>query len=365
MGLCMEIKDVCKKFNIEGELKKIDIIKTGNINSTYKVTFASNAGDEDYIVQSINTYVFKKPGEIMSNIGKVTSFIADKLTDDDGRGVLHFMNTSDGSNYFTDAEGNVWRSYRYIPDSVTYDVFDDPEILKRAGAAFGTFQMQLSDFKADELYEIIPDFHNTAARYTKFCETVTFDEYDRAEAVREEIKYLINARDTALSLVDMLTSHRLPLRVTHNDTKCNNVLFDTQTNKALAVIDLDTVMPGLVAYDFGDAIRFAANKAKEDEPDLSAVALDLDKFEAFTSGFMTAVAHSLTQEEIDSMYLGPIVMALELAVRFLTDYIDGDKYFKTDYPGHNLVRARCQIHLAKDMIAKISDMKRIISKYSD
>ncbi len=361
----MEIKNVCKKFNIDGKLKKIDIIKTGNINGTYKVTFTNNGCDEDYIVQSINTYVFKKPGEIMSNIDKVTTFISDKLTDDDGRGVLRFMKTSEGLNYFIDKEGNVWRSYHYIPDSVTYDVFEDPEILKRAGAAFGKFQMQLADFKADDLYEIIPDFHNTAARYTKFCETVTFDDYERASSVREEIKYLINARDMALSLVDMLNAHRLPLRVTHNDTKCNNVLFDIQTNRTLAVVDLDTVMPGLVAYDFGDAVRFAANRAKEDEPDLSLVGLDFEKFEAFTAGFMTSVAHSLTHEEIDSMYLGPIVMTLELAVRFLTDYIDGDKYFKTEYPGHNLVRARCQIHLAKDMISKIPEMKRIISKYSE
>ncbi len=360
----MEIKNVCKRFNIEGTLKKIDIIKTGNINGTYKVTFRQDGGDVEYIVQSINTYVFKKPGEIMSNIDKVTTFISNKLTDDDGRGVLRFMKTSKGDNYFIDSEGKVWRSYRYIPHSVTYDIFEDPEILMRAGAAFGKFQMQLSDFKADELYEIIPNFHNTAARYTKFCETVTFDVYDRASGVRDEIKYLINARDMALGLIDMLNAGRLPLRVTHNDTKCNNVLFDIDTNETLAVIDLDTVMPGLVAYDFGDAVRFAANNAKEDEPDLSLVFLDLEKFRAFTAGFMTAVAHSLTSEEIESMYLGPITMALELAVRFLTDYLDGDKYFKTEYPGHNLVRARCQIQLAKDMIAKIPEMKRIIAEYS-
>ncbi len=360
----MEIRNVCKKFNIEGTLKKIDIIKTGNINGTYKVTFKQSDGDVDYIVQSINTYVFKKPGEIMSNIDKVTTFIAGKLKNDDGRGVLKFEKTSDGDNYFIDGEGKVWRSYRYIPNSVTYDVFEDLEILKKAGAAFGKFQMQLSDFKADELFEIIPDFHNTAARYTKFCETVTFDVYDRATGVRDEIKYLINARDMALGLTDMLSHGRLPLRVTHNDTKCNNVLFDINTNDTLAVIDLDTVMPGLVAYDFGDAVRFAANSAKEDEPDLSLVSLNIDKFEAFTAGFMTAVAHSLTIEEIDSMYLGPITMALELSVRFLTDYLDGDKYFKTEYPGHNLVRARCQMQLAKDMITKIPEMKHIIAEYS-
>ncbi len=360
----MEIKNVCKKFNISGEIKKIDIIKTGNINGTYKVTFSDSGCDTDYIVQSINTFVFKKPGEIMSNIDKVTTFISNKLTDDDGRGVLHFMKTDSGENYFTDSEGKFWRCYRYIPNSITYDVFDDPDILKRAGAAFGKFQMQLSDFNAEELYEIIPDFHNTKARYAAFCETVALDEYDRARNAKDEIKYLVESRDIALSLSEMLESHTLPLRVTHNDTKCNNVLFDTETYETLAVIDLDTVMPGLVAYDFGDAIRFAANKAAEDEPDVELAQLDLEKFEAFTAGFMTAVAHTLTKEEAESMYLGPIVMALELSMRFLGDYLSGDKYFKTDYPGHNYVRARCQMHLAKDMISKIPMMKRIIAEYS-
>lgn len=360
----MELTTVCRKFNIDGRMIDIEIIKTGNINKTFKVTFEHDGAKTEYIVQSINTTVFKKPDEIMSNVDRVTTHIASKLNDTDGREVLNFLKTSDGKNYFIDEEGNFWRSYFYIPDSVTYDVFDDPDILRRAGAAFGKFQMQLSDFGGDTLYEIIPDFHNTAKRYTTLCESLAVDEYDRAKGVGEEIEFLLSARELGESLVRLQASGELPLRVTHNDTKCNNVLFDTKTGKSLAVIDLDTVMPGLVAYDFGDAVRFAANSSREDEPNTALTSLDLDKFESFSSGFIASVAHSLTKKEIDTMYLGPVVMALELAVRFLTDYIDGDKYFKTDYPGHNLVRTRCQVALAKDMIKKIPQMKEIIGKYS-
>ena len=308
--------------------------------------------------------MFKDPDHIMKNIDAVTTHLLKKFGDDSERNVLDFLKTSDGANYFIDDEDRFMRCYKFIPDSVTYDVFDDPKVLYRAGTAFGRFQMQLADFDASTLYEIIPNFHNTAARYEALKKVALNDEYFLKSEVSEELEFLLANEELAASLVKKLNDGIIPLRVTHNDTKCNNVLFDINTDLPLAVIDLDTVMPGLTAYDFGDAVRFAANTAAEDEADISRVSLDLDKYDAFAGGFVSQVAGALTKAEIETLHLGPIVMALELASRFLADYLDGSRYFKCDYEKHNLVRARCQIALAKDMIKKIPETRAIIERYA-
>lgn len=357
----MEIAEICKIFGIDGEITDIVAIKTGNINKTYKVTVD---GKREYIVQDINKFVFKSPEHIMANIDAVTRHISAKLGDGADRYVLDFLKTSDGKNYVIDDEDRFLRSYKFIPDSVTYDVFDDLRILTNVGGAFGRFQMQLSDFDAGSLYEIIPDFHNTEARYNALEGSAHEDKCSRLAECGDVYSFLMENRGIAQSLTDMLKNNELPLRVTHNDTKCNNVLFDTESGEPLAVIDLDTVMPGLTAYDFGDAVRSAASTSKEDETDLEAVGLDLDKYEAFAKGFVLQVADSLTEREIETLYLGPIVMALELSSRFLKDYLDGDLYFKCDHPLHNLHRARCQARLAQDMISKSEQAKKIIEKYA-
>ncbi len=360
----MELSQICEVFGIKGQIKDSFAIKTGNINKTYKVTVAAEDGDAEYIVQDINKFVFKDPHKIMANIDAVTRHIASKFNGVPDRNVLEFLKTATGENYVIDDEDRFLRSYKFIPRSVTYDVFDDVRILKNAGSAFGKFQMQLSDFDASSLHEIIPDFHNTESRYNALEKSANADCCNRKQICKDVLDFLMEKRKIAQSLTEKLKSGTLPLRVTHNDTKCNNVLFDIETGEPLAVIDLDTVMPGLTAYDFGDAVRSAASTSTEDEKDLSKVGLDLVKYEAFAAGFVPQVAQSLTDEEVQTLYLGPIVMALELSARFLTDYLDGDRYFKCNYENHNLDRARCQAALARDMLEKVEDSKKIIEKYA-
>jgi len=244
--------------------------------------------------------------------------------------------------------------------SITYNTVKDPDILRNAGKAFGEFQMQLADFDIAQLYETIPNFHNTRKRYETFLTSVRENKAGRAEEVREEIEYLLSVQDLACKLTDLNAEGKLPLRVTHNDTKINNVLFHPEDNSAMVVIDLDTVMPGLIGHDFGDAIRFAANFVEEDCPDTEKAGVDLEVFRVFAEGFLSQTASTLTETEVETLALSCFVLTAELATRFLADYLDGDLYFNTKYPGHNLVRARCQIALAKDMLRKMPEMEKIV-----
>ena len=333
-----------------------DVIKSGNINDTFKVTFRSGACEDIYIVQQINTYVFKNPVEMMRNISLVTTHIKEKLGDKSARMVLEFLKTSSGESCFFDDEEKCWRAYRFIDDSVTFDTSDDLEIMEQAGFAFGNFQMMLGDFDAAVLFETIPAFHDTEKRMETLFSHISEDPIGRVCEAEAEISFFRENYDRAVKLTAMQKKGELPLRVTHNDTKCNNVLFDINTKKALAVIDLDTVMPGLALHDYGDAVRFSANTAEEDEPDVTKISLDKEKFRAFTKGFLAAAGSVLTAAEKENLVDSVIVIAMELASRFLDDYLTGDKYFKTDYPGHNLVRTRAQITLAKDIIARYDEL---------
>ncbi|MHB1155196.1 MAG: phosphotransferase enzyme family protein [Eubacteriales bacterium] len=360
--LAEQLKEVCNSFRIEGNLIDYEINTIGNINTTYKVLFRRSDGmEKSYIMQKINTYVFKNPTFIMSNIDYVTSHIRAKNC---SKPSLHFHHTESGHNYYSNSGSCFWRLCNYI-DSVTYNVCCNPEILHYAGQAFGEFQMQLSDFDASKLSETIPDFHNTKKRLDKLFADVEADEYGRAASVQPEIDYIRSMREIAYTLNDLLGSGEIPLRVTHNDTKVNNVLFDKNTNEPLTVIDLDTVMPGLAMHDFGDAVRSAANTAAEDEKDLSKVTLDLGLFRAFSEGFISQTAGALTKKEIGTMALGALTITIELASRFLDDYITGDKYFKVNYEGHNIDRTRCQLKLAQDMVEKFDEMNAIIKEITD
>ena len=356
MDINQKLENICRLFRIEGTYVGSEMIQVGNVNKTYECKFILPDGNpKSFLVQNVNTYAFRRPVELMDNIDKVTEHIRGKGT---AKRALHFHHTADRKTYVIDGD-NFWRMTNYIP-SVTYSAAKSPKIIRNAGKAFGEFQTQLSDFDIHQLVETIPGFHNTRARYEKLLADAAEDPCGRVAEVREELDYLISVQDQACRLTDMMNAGELPLRVTHNDTKINNVLFDPENDEALVVIDLDTVMPGLVGHDFGDAIRFAANYVEEDCPDYEKVGVDLDVFRLFAEGFLHSTAKALTQNEIDTLALSCFALTAELATRFLDDYIVGDLYFKINYPEHNLVRTRCQIALAKDMMKKMDQMEQII-----
>lgn len=357
---------ICRKFLVAGEYRGFEKVSFGHINLTLKVYYFRNGEIKPYILQRINTYVFKRPEEIMYNVVGVTEYIRKKIKEiytTAKRDVLHYQHTENGDYFYYDEEGGFWRCYRFIDDSEAINYTDDLNMIKEMGKAFGDFQNYLADYPAEKLFIVIPHFHNTVNRYENFRKAVEADEVKRAEGVKSEIDDYFSLEDVATKMYKMQVAGELPLRVTHNDTKSNNVLFDIKTHAHLAVIDLDTVMPGLVGFDFGDAIRFTANTAAEDEKDLTKVRLDLDKFRAFTEGFVGSVGKSLTEAEKDTLALGAITMTVECGTRFLTDHLEGDKYFGVHYEGQNLDRARCQLALAKDMVKHYDEMKEIVKEY--
>ena len=357
MDMNKKLEEVCRLFRIEGTFVGYETIQVGNVNKTYECKFILPEGKpKSFLVQNVNTYAFRHPVELMDNIDKVTEHIRAKKP---GQIALHFHHTADRKTYIIDGK-DCWRMTNYIP-STTYDAAENLDLIRNAGKAFGEFQMQLADFKPDDLYETIPDFHNTRARYENLLASVKADPVGRVAEVRDEVDWLLSVQDQACKLTDMLAVGELPLRVTHNDTKINNVLFERDGVNPLVVIDLDTVMPGLVGHDFGDAIRFAANYVREDSREYEKAGVDLDVFRAFAEGFLGMTAKTLTQNEINTLALSCFVLTAELATRFLADYIDGDLYFKTFSEDHNLVRTRCQIALAKDMLNKLPQMEQIVN----
>lgn len=361
-----KIEKICRKFGIDGEYLSYELLTNGHINTTYKVYFVRRGEVKDYILQRINVYVFKNPEAVMENIVKVTEYIREKIKATGvsaKRYVLHYQPTENGKYYFVDEKDGFWRCARFIDDSVTFNITDNPTVIEEAGKAFGEFQMYLADFPVQDLNIVIPHFHNTVLRYETFENSVRRNETGRADGVKDEIQKYLSLKEIATKMYKMQRAGELPLKVTHNDTKCNNVLFDKTTFRHLSVIDLDTVMPGLVGFDFGDAIRFTANTCDEDEKDVSIVKLDMDKFEAFTRGFLSAVGQALSENEKNTLALGAVTMTVECGMRFLTDYLDGDKYFKISREEQNLDRARCQLALAEDMITRIDEMNAVVDKY--
>ena len=351
----MIIEKSAYAFRLDGTPMECQVFGHGHINHTLKITTDTGA---EYVLQRINTYVFKEPVRLMENVSAVTDFLRRRV--EDPRHALHFLLTHDGKYYHVDEEGQYWRCYDFV-GGFCLDLPETDEDFYQSAIAFGRFQTLLSDFPAETLYETIPEFHNTTDRYRLFKESVALDAAGRAADVREDIDYLLEREDLACTLQNMRQDNLLPLRVTHNDTKLNNVLLDKATRKALCVLDLDTVMPGLSLYDFGDSIRFGAATAEEDEQDLSKMELNLHLFEVYTKGYLEA-ATAMTETEIAMLPMGALAVTLELATRFLKDYLDGDLYFKTAYPTHNLVRARTQMKLAYDMQKKWEDMNRIVAR---
>ena len=345
-------------FQIMGQPDFCKSFGHGHINYTFLITTDSG---KQYILQRINTHVFKKPIQLMENVIAVTDHIRKKV--DDPTQVLHFIPALDGKYYYRDERRRFWRCYEFVGGFCLEAPETDADFYESA-VAFGRFQEQLSDFPASSLHETIPNFHNTPDRYRMLHIAMDEDACDRLQYIQREIDFILEREHEAGTIQRMLESGELPLRVTHNDTKLNNVLLDLRTRKALCVLDLDTVMPGSSLFDFGDSIRFGAATAPEDVQELSRMTLDLHRFEVYTRGYLEG-CHSLTKREIELLPLGAKIITLELAVRFLTDYLESDHYFKTEYPDHNLVRARAQLKLVHDMEAKWSQMQKIVENYMD
>lgn len=360
-----DIKHVLPEFAFEGKYLSVSELNSGIINNTYHLVYMLEDGKErHYTLQHINSYVFKDPVAVMRNIQRVTDYLRHSLERDGldpQRRVLRLKPTRDGGVFYRDRQGGVWRAYDFIERATAYDRPQRPEDFYQVGRAFGEFQKRLCGFPAEQLTETIPNFHNTTRRFYDFVRALSEDKAGRAGSVEAEIDALFDRRKMMNQIVQRLEDGRLPMRVTHNDTKINNVMLDDETGQALCVIDLDTVMPGSALYDFGDAVRFGASTADEDEPDTSLIGLDMEKYALFTQGFLQETRGFLSEEELRLLPLGVKVITCELAMRFLTDYLDGDPYFKIKSPEHNLIRARAQLALLRDVERREGEMARVVA----
>lgn len=362
------IAKVAQNFELIGDLLDIKPYGTGHINDTFLLTYqVGRMGRLKVILQCMNKSVFPKPVEVMENVVHITDFLREKIEAAGGdylRETLNVIPTRDGKPCYQESEEDYWRSYVFVTDVSSYDMAESAEDFYQSALAFGNFQSMLSDYPAETLHETIEKFHDTRNRLAIFKKAVEEDICNRAAAVQEEIQFVLDREAEAGFFVEMLERHELPLRVTHNDTKLNNVLIDNVTRKAICVVDLDTVMPGLAMYDFGDSIRFGASTAEEDEKDLDKVSCSMELFEAYTKGFLEGCQGKLTQKEIELLPMGAKIMTFECGMRFLTDYLQGDTYFKIHREGHNLDRCRTQFKLVADMEAKWDVMSAIVAKYS-
>jgi len=359
------IKSILPKFQFKGRFASAEELHSGNINSTYHLTYRDGDQVNHYTLQMINAYVFKDPASVMRNIELVTDHLRNSIVGEGHspqRRVLDLIPMVNGETLHIDRIGNYWRAYHYINEATAYDAVKKPEHFYEAGRAFGEFQKRLFNFPAETLTETIPNFHNTPKRFFTFVHAVDQDLAGRVGEIEDEIEFFFERRKMMGEIAKRLSNGTLPVRVTHNDTKINNVMIDDKTDKSICVIDLDTVMPGSSLYDFGDAIRFGASTAAEDEPDLNKITLDFDLYELFTKGFLSETNGFLERSELELLPLGVKVITCELAMRFLTDYIDGDLYFKVTGPDHNLTRARAQMKLLTELEKNEEKMQAVILK---
>ncbi|MBR3895265.1 MAG: aminoglycoside phosphotransferase family protein [Clostridia bacterium] len=353
-----DLNHVLRQFNIGVDTNPYG---SGHINATYLVDCAPQT-----ILQKINTSIFKDPSDVMDNIAAVTEHLRKKIIAAGGdpmRETLTLVPTVDGKPFYVDPDGNAYRMYYFIQGARTYDQAESPEMFAASAHAFGKFQRMLSDFPAHVLHEVIPNFHNTSDRLRQFREAVEKDVMGRAASVQPEIEFVLSRADVVSRITDAIADGSVPLRVTHNDTKLNNVMLDDVTHEGVCVIDLDTVMPGSMLYDFGDSLRFGASTGAEDETDLSKIEFDLTYFEAFTKAFIEEVGADMTARERELLAFSALLMTLECGMRFLGDYLNGDTYFRIHREHHNLDRCRTQFKLVADMEKKMDQMNAIVAKY--
>lgn len=363
-----DYEEIISHFQVHGGDWTIERCGSGHINETLRVSSGRDMGGEtgagqEYILQQMNTEVFRNPEGLIRNIVGITSFLRKKIIARGGdpvRETLTLIGTVDGKYFYRSPEGECWRMYLFVGGASCYDAVEKPEDFYQAGKAFGNFQKLLSDYPVEELSETIPDFHRTPARFEAFCRAVDEDVCGRRDMVLPEIQFLMDRKDEMGAVQKLLDSGELPPRVTHNDTKLNNILIDDRTGEALCILDLDTVMPGTPVFDYGDAIRFGANTAAEDETDLRKVSLSLELLEAYTKGFLEGCGDCLTDLEKRMLPMGAKLMTLECGMRFLTDFLQGDIYYRIHRENHNLDRARTQLALVCDMEQKWSEMEKIV-----
>lgn len=351
----MDLKKIVSLFEIDDTITPYG---NGHINDTYL------SDSKRYILQRMNTGIFKNPDKLMENIVAVTEHLRKKIEKrggDPDRETLRVMKAKDGNN-FVRVDGECYRMYRFVENAVSYETAENEQILESAAYAFGRFQNMMDDFPADELFETIADFHNTPKRLENFKKSIKENKAGRLEEAKPEIEFALARENIVSTVTDAIASGEVPLRVTHNDTKLNNVLFDGDTNEAICVIDLDTVMPGSLLYDYGDALRFAGSTGAEDEEDLDKIHFDLNKFKAFTIGFVRALGNKITEKEAELLPFSIKLMTYECGIRFLGDFLDGDTYFKVSKKNHNLYRARTQFKLISEMEEKMDEMNRFVSE---
>lgn len=361
------LETVAAAFCMKGAPKEITPYGNGHINDTYLLVCEDGGTEKKYILQRMNRSIFKNPAALMENVANVTAYLRRLISEKGGdpdRETLQVVKTKSGENYLEDNYHNCWRVFPFIDHTFCLEKVENAGDFYDCAVAFGNFQQQLASYPAHTLHETIPLFHHTPSRFRDFKKAVDEDSMGRASMVQEEISFALSREPDTRVLTDLLEKGELPLRVTHNDTKLNNILFDVSTRKALCIIDLDTVMPGLSLYDFGDSIRTGASTGAEDEPDLSKVELDLSLFETFTKGFLKGCGGSLTPLEIKLLPMGAKLMTYECGIRFLADFLVGDTYFKIHRENQNLDRARTQFKLVADMEKKWEDMEEIIRRLS-
>ncbi|WP_230398432.1 phosphotransferase enzyme family protein [Novisyntrophococcus fermenticellae] len=364
----VKLEDAIASFRFQGSLVSCETYGSGHINDTYLLQFDAADRYKKVILQRINTDVFSNPGELMENIQKVTAYLRERIQENGGdpeRETLNIIPTHEGKAYYESADKECWRAYQFIRNAASYDQVEKPEHFYESARSFGNFQYLLADYPAGTLHETIMGFHDTKARFQMFLKAVKEDIMGRACKAQDEIRFLLERKEISDCFSRLLSRKEIPLRVTHNDTKLNNIMLDKSTGKGICVIDLDTVMPGLAMNDFGDSIRFGASTAAEDETDLDKVSCSMELYELYTRGFLEGCRGRLTPREVELLPMGAKVMTYECGLRFLTDYLQGDTYFKIHREHHNLERCRTQLTLVKDMEEKWETMQKIVKELSN
>ncbi|OGJ84196.1 MAG: mucin desulfatase [Candidatus Raymondbacteria bacterium RifOxyA12_full_50_37] len=361
-----DLKAISANFAIDGCFTEAIPYGNGHIHDTFLASFMSGTTELKYIFQRINTNIFKTPEKVMENIQRVTSHLKKQIVAQGGdplRETLNVVLSHDNRSFFVSPEGHYWRAYLFIDKAKTYDIVLDGRHIYNASRAFGFFQRRIADLPGDRLFDVLPDFHNTEKRFVNFTNALAKDAKNRAQSVKTEVAFVLAREKDAKILCGLLRDGKIPERITHNDTKFNNVMIDDVTGEGICVIDLDTVMPGLVLYDFGDSVRIGASTAAEDEKDLSKVGVDLGLFDRLAAGYLDAVRGFLTPVELEYLAFSAKLLTFECGMRFLTDYIEGDTYFKIKHPEHNIDRCRTQLKMVADMEEKMGKMEEIVEKF--